>query len=279
MPTISQHAMDLNEEFYIAAGTSRMHTLPKFNPDSVEEGDTLFVKTDFIVNNIFQDLFLNKIKNKFNLISGISSYHIGRDGGDNYKEIIRNSNLNKWVCTNPPLEEHEKIIPIPIGFEEPDRPGGNQIFLQNMHNTRTDFKEKKDLIFLPYHNTDTNKARAETIKYISSLPFVYAQKERQSLNSYLNSIDQFKFVISLEGSGPDTHRNYETLLMGSIPINLNNTVKNIFNFHSVDSLFLDSWKELDLNMFDNFMKKNYNIKNNDRFLDLDYHTALIRSLL
>jgi hypothetical protein len=271
--------MDLNEEFYTAAGTSRMHTLPKFNPDIVEEGDTLFVKTDFIVNNIFQDLFLNKIKNKFNLISGISSYHIGRDGGDNYKEIIRNSYLNKWVCTNPPLEEHGKIIPIPIGFEEPDRPGGNQIFLQNMHNTRTDFKEKKDLIFLPYHNTDTNKARAETIKYISSLPFVHAQKERQSFNSYLNSIDQFKFVISLEGSGPDTHRNYETLLMGSIPINLNNTVKNIFNFHSVDSLFLDSWKELDLNMFDNFMKKNYNIKNNDRFLDLDYHTALIRSLL
>ncbi len=36
--------------------------------------------------------------------------------------------------------------------------------------------------------------------------------------SYFNSLPHFKFVISPEGNGIDTHRTYEALIFGCIPI-------------------------------------------------------------
>tara|TARA_R100001594_G_scaffold49903_5_gene82984 strand:+ start:1442 stop:2350 length:909 start_codon:yes stop_codon:yes gene_type:complete len=279
MPTISDHVLDLPESFYNSAGTSRLHSIDQFNPYVVKDNDLIFVKTDFIVNGHFQQNILNKIYKRFNLITGVSSYHLGRDGGDNYKTILNHPNLNKWFCTNPPVEHSDKIVPIPIGFQEPDRPGGNQEFLSGVHNSRTPFEEKRNRIFLPYHTPETNSSRKEIFNYLKSLPFVDSQDEKQSLEDYYKSMDQYKFVIGLEGSGPDIHRNYEAMLVGSVPINKKNIIKTVFDQHGAKTLFLGSWESLDENMLKQILKIEYNIKNNDEFLKLENHISLIRKLI
>jgi hypothetical protein len=279
MPTIADHVMDLPESFYQQAGTSRMHSVDNFNPYEVGDNDLIFVKTDYIVNGMFANEILDKIYRRFNIITGVSSHQIGQSGGDAYKKILNHPNLNKWICTNPPNDDSDKIIPIPIGFEEPDRPGGNQELLLQIQNNRTSFSDKKDLVFLPYHTPDTNFERQDIAKYLKSLPFVEVQEEKQSFEQYLSSIDKYKFVIGLQGSGPDIHRNYEAMLVGSIPINVSNIIEKVFDFHKAEGIFLNSWQDLSEEKFNILLKNEYNIDNNDQFLKIENHISLIKDLI
>lgn len=276
MPRIADHILDHTEQFYKNAGVSRQHNCDTFDPYAVKENDIIFVKTDYIINGTFEKYFLNKIGTTFNLITGISSYHLGRDDNGGYKNILNNSRINKWICTNPPVENSKKIIPIPIGFQEPDRPGGNQTFLEHIHESRHEFHNKIDGIFLPYHDLSTNPMRKEQFEYLSSLPFVYSQREKQSLIQYYQSLNSYKFVIGLEGSGPDIHRNYETLLVGSIPINTKNIIEQLFKHHGVEAIFLNDWENLNTKTFEKILDLSFNRIINDQFLKIDYHRGHIR---
>ena len=279
MPTIADHILDIPEKFYKDAGTSRLHDIDNFNPYAVRDDDLIFVKTDFVINGHFFTNFLDKIYCRFNLITGVSSYNIGRDGGDSYKKILNHPNLIKWICTNPPEEKSDKIVPIPIGFQEPDRPGGNQDLLEQIQQQRTPFDEKEDGIFLPYHDLTTNPDRAQLFQALSKLPFVHAQTQKQDLIEYYTSLDKYKFVIGLEGRGPDIHRNYETLLVGAVPISIKNVIQHVFELHQVGGVFLNNWGELDNNLFNSLTETSYNIARNDAFLTLEKHVSHVKGML
>ena len=276
MPSIADHVLDLPEHFYSEAGTSRLHSIDEFNPYAVKDGDLIFVKTDFIVDGSFEKLYLDKIFNRFNLITGVSSYHLGRDGGDKYKKILNHPNLVKWVCTNPPAEKSNKIIPLPIGFQEPDRQGGNQEMLLNVFKNRIDFKDKENKIFLPYHTPTTNRTRQESFDYLKKLPFVVFQENKQTISEYYKSLDKYKFIIGLEGSGPDIHRNYETMLVGSIPINIKSIIQDVFSFNRASGIFIDKWSNINQTLLDNMLKTSYNTKVNDDFIDLEKRISFVK---
>jgi len=269
MPTIADHVLDMPEQMYNNVGTSRQHEIDTFNPYSVKDGDLIFVKTDFIVNGTFEKLYLDKILKRFSLITGVSSYHLGRDGGDSYKRILNHPSLIKWICTNPPSEKSDKIIPIPIGFQEPDRPGGSQEMLLEILRNRTPFEKKENKIFLPYHTPSTNPVRQKHFDYLKKLPFVVSQEKKQDLKEYYKSLNKYKFTIGLEGSGPDIHRNYETLLVGSIPINIKNVIKTVFEYYEADAVFLKDWSELDEEMFEKILNNSYNKEKNNDFLMIE----------
>jgi len=279
MPTIADHIIDIPKEYYISSGVEPLHDYPSFNPYSVRDNDLIFVKTDYIVNGSFQEQFLDKIYCRFNLITGVSSYNLGRDGGDIYKVILDHPNLNKWICTNPPNIDNKKIIPIPIGFQEPQRSGGNQQFLDKVHKSSIPFKNKKDLIFMPYHDISTNSKRREMIDFLKSLSFVVVQQTKQSIEDYYDSMNQYKFVIGLEGRGPDIHRNYEAMLVGSIPINTKNVIQKVFEYHGADAIFLNSWRQLEVNLFNKLVKISYNDESNNSFLKVKNHIKHIRDII
>ena len=211
MPAIADHVMDRSEEFYKDAGVSRLHNKGHFDPTDVQEGDIIYVKTDYIFHPYFQNEILPKIKNPFKLISGISSYHIGSNGDLSYQQILQNPNLIKWSCTNPPDILHDKIIPLPIGFEEKERPGGNQDIIISHNRQSTLHSNKKNKILLPYHTFNTHPERQKCFEKLSQLPFIDTQRSKLGWSEYMNLLDEYQFVICLEGSGPDVHRNYECL--------------------------------------------------------------------
>ena len=122
MPTVANHCWDASPNFYATAGVSRLHNHSKPTPENIRENDILFVKTDYLYDHTFQTEFLPRIRKKFTLVTGISSYNVqGKEAA-----ILNNSNVKHWFCTNPPDINHKKIIPLPIGFEEKERAGGNQ---------------------------------------------------------------------------------------------------------------------------------------------------------
>lgn len=241
MPTIADHCLDLPEDFYRQAGVSRLHDIDSINPEEVKENDIVFIKTDFVHNGLFTKEILPKIKNKFTLITGISSYTV-----DNFSdEIVENEFVKYWFCTNPSDIDSDKLIPLPIGFEEKERDGGNQDVLNNHHNYPVLWQKKNSMIYLPYHTPGTNPERDQVIQFLSSLDYVTIEKQKLPFDEYLRKMAEYRYVICLPGAGEDTHRNYEALLSNSMPIMLKRRMKKLYDFYNLPAIFLDNWTEME----------------------------------
>ena len=87
---------------------------------------------------------------------------------------------------------------------------------------------------------------------------------------------QYKYVICLEGSGFDTHRNYEALLVGSIPIMINSTIKKIYDDWNLPSIFVDNWIQIDSNFISEDSEKLATLNSNvEPFLRIKSHKERI----
>ena len=107
---------------------------------------------------------------------------------------------------------------------------------------------------------------------MSSLDFVEVQKEKLSFDKYLALLNEYKFVICLEGAGQDLHRFYETLLVGSVPVAIDNSITDLFEYWKVVGIFLENWDSIDkINFNDKFCSKN-----SDSFLEIQTYKNIIR---
>jgi len=268
MPCIADWSMDCTDEFYRSNSVSRICNPPDLTENTindVKENDIIFVKTDYLKSNYFQTEVLPRIKVPFKLVSGISSYTV-----DNYQPIIDNELCVKWFCTNPPVD-HKKVVGIPIGFEEKERAGGDQELLKkylNQENT-----EKKNKIILPYHTQSTNPVRSAAIEYLSSLPYVDVQQEKLGFDDYMKLLSEYRYCICLEGAGYDTHRNYECLLTGTVPIMKKSNMRLIYINWNLPSMFVEEWESVaNINLDSSF-----DFSNVDKFMQVQSHIERIKN--
>ncbi|HAI37957.1 MAG TPA: hypothetical protein DCM40_07440, partial [Maribacter sp.] len=56
-------------------------------------------------------------------------------------------------------------------------------------------------------------------------------------------------------------------------------VNKIFDYHSIDGVFLNSWQDLNEEVYKNILNKEYNIESNDNFLLLSNHIELVRRIV
>jgi len=271
---IADHCLDFPDSEYVPIGVTKLHQ-KTLNPEKVKEGDIVFVKTDYVYHGFFQNSILPRISQPFILITGGSSYQVSQ--GHPIDGILNNPLVKKWYCTNAPIGISEKIIPLPIGFQERERKGGNQELIKKCQLEKTSFNNKKNKVFLPYHTLGTNPQRERLFAYLSSLPFVETQHAPLGWLEYMQALDKYKFTICLEGSGPDVHRNYESLLINSVPININNPIKSLFDHHDLCGLFLNSWEELTEEYFKALCERDFKFENSDNFLNIAYHSQKINA--
>lgn len=239
MPAVCDWAIDLPTEFYRGVGIKEPHQCPFPNPLEMKDGDRIFVKTDFLKNGWFQQQVMPHIKTRFTLVSGISSFSV-----DIWQDIVDNPLLIKWYSTNP-AAKHEKIVGLPIGFEEFDRLGGNQDLIKKARQTAFGI-DKTNRILLPYHTVENNPIRAAHIEHLKSLPFVEVQTEKLPFYDYLILLSRYRYCICLEGSGYDTHRNYECNLVDTVPIMISSPVRFIYEDWNLPGVFVDRWQDVDL---------------------------------
>jgi hypothetical protein len=267
MPTVADWVIDYTKDYYENGfGIKILHDKPHLHIPSLKEEDIVFVKTDFLKNSYFQNEVLPQITVPIVLISGVSSYNVS-----NYKPLIESDKIIKWFCTNPPCV-HEKVIGIPIGFEEMDREGGNQELLKSFMGLDT---IKKDKIFLPYHKEENNNIRNKSIEYLKSLDFVDNIKEKIPFKEYLEVVSQYKYCICLEGTGFDTHRNYECVLVNTVPIIKKSGVESIYEEYKVPTCSIDSWEDIDNDFYENLRNTPFNFSTVNNFLQTKTHLKKI----
>lgn len=150
-------------------------------------------------------------------------------------------NLVKWYSTNVEYQ-HEKISPIPIGLENTYWHPHKRDILKNATHTN---RQRLNKAFAQF-NPDTfpherypiledildSKIYADIFYCINGLGFEF----------YVNNLLNYQYCICPRGNGIDTHRIWESLYLGCIPI-VKKHITHSFN-ESLPILFVDDWQQL-----------------------------------
>lgn len=232
----------------------------KNNTDTIK----LFVYTHLL------DFFTNKILNNLDKSLKYVIYAHNSDHSVNisHKKLIDHPNIKKIYAQN--LDYPEKISKLqllPIGLANAMWPHGNLLKLYTVIKN-TYFNIKNNSIYVNI-NPKTYKYRSDILNKILEKN-VFILSSGKPYEEYLEELSSHRFCLCIRGNGIDTHRFWESLYLGVIPVIINNNITKCDNFvkylNDLDIPFVEI-KENNLDkMFDKF--------NNDYFSEDLYKKLL-----
>jgi len=179
----------------------------------------IFCKTDFLREE-FENI--SKLPNDVVLITGNSDYPI-----DHSKFNNRPNNIKKWYAQNA-LVNDDILVPLPIGIENklPSVRNGHGIGYtervtekENLLNRQLNILPSKNMY--ANFNINTNPSyRRSVVDYLRNCPFIDWEPSNLTLESFFNKILDYKMVLCPIGNGVDTHRLWEVLYSGRIPVTI-----------------------------------------------------------
>jgi len=239
--------------------------------------NTYYIPTDAI--EIFIKKYLPNIQNKFKIITGNSDLAVDYKI-DKILTLLNNKYLIKMYSQNL-LIRHKKLMNLPIGIDlhsrfSINRRGPGKILPKPFENifikTIKIKKIKKNKIYCNFHFR-LNLSRKDCLKKIPKNLCVFQNKKITQAQTW-REIKKYKFVACPDGNGVDTHRFWETVLLGSIPIILK-TNKLISLYKKMPVIIVKDWNIIN----HNFLKKKYiklkNKKFNYNILFMKYWINLI----
>jgi hypothetical protein len=210
--------------------------------EQMKPGDVILVKID-LIDEFFTKIFI-KLTKPFILIT-----HQGDYSTDiKHAKYLNDSKLLVWFGQNPGFK-HRKHIPIPIGIENSFYFPDKIEYQRNLTSLRTSrqlipWKERKYLLYLNYNPNTNSKKRMNLAKMFRLFESVLIITEKVDYPTYMSHIENSKYVICPQGNGLDTHRVYEAILMGSIPI-VEHSLLDDFYLKST-SLIVNSYADINI---------------------------------
>lgn len=232
--------------------------------------DVLNAKILFVYTHIL-DFFFHKIypllNNPFVLVT-----HNSDDGvDDRYTKYLEDDKIIAWFASNNKIE-HKKITAIPIGIANSQWPHGNLALIDSIKNTNN---EKTELVYKSF-NVSTSAEHRRNVDRLTSLNGIKMGPPVDN-RTYLTQLSKSKFCICPYGNGIDSHRVWEALYLGSIPV-----VPNCSFFRSFDGLpmiYVDDWSDVTPAFLSNeYVKICQNVFNYEKS-NLSYWRTKIRNII
>lgn len=199
----------------------------------VKNGDTVYCKTDMLF--ILRDHLL-KEKKSIHLITHDSDFPIEKKL---FNAINDSCDIISWRGININYN-HKKLSSIPIGLANDYCP----ITLKSSDIMNIKEVEPKKLIYLNF-NKQTNPQERESLYFHfkdTDTITVRNPKDIKDKNNYIEELIQHKFCMCPPGNGIDTHRVWECLYLGIIPV-----VKKCINisfFEDLPILIVENFTDL-----------------------------------
>jgi hypothetical protein len=220
-----------------------------FDISKIKENDLVFLNLDYF-ENFINFLNNNSIQNKFILVTQNSD----RDFTKNMFSLI-----DRYVSKVYPINcnfKHEKVFKIPLGF--------NDHSTETLDEENFDFSKKQNLIYMNFklhHHSD----RPICFDYFKKFNWVDVENEILPLKEFYDKLKTYKYCISPRGTGIDTHRIYESLLYGVIPVVKKSELDDLYE--NLPVLLVDSWKDVTeeylINSYYENLSKYFEWKNNN----------------
>lgn len=262
---------DLTIEQFNKKKLSNIHILEKskrvkyLNLEFVlNEGDIVFCNTEHV--KLLFKLLKNNTKHK-NLILITSQSDIEIDS-----KLLKKlpSCFSRWFCINSKIIS-DQIINIPLGIANNYEKNLKEIEIK--YSPKNYLNLKKYMLYINFNVNTNRKVREPIYKIFKSDEDFYVSKYDSDKQNYQMNIVNSNFILCPEGNGLDTHRVWEVLYSGSIPI-----VKKFSGFESFKNLpilFVDKFEDINkefLNKsFEKFEEMNFNLE----LLDFKYWSNFI----
>lgn len=209
-------------------------TTSSFNPEKVFEGDVIFIKTDWD----YLERFFTQIHPKINHRYAIITHNSDHSAPGPYSRYLDSEKVIAWFAQNIENFSHLKLFNLPIGIANKCWKHGNpKVFLSSL-----DLRKNTDRPNLCYMNFSKSTYPLEReYVYDRFEPISWCKKSQpKNLQNYLKDLSNSKFTLSPRGNGIDTHRTWEALLMGSIPIVKSSSLDPLYK--DLPVLIIDNWE-------------------------------------
>lgn len=154
---------------------------------------------------------------------------------------LDHKHLKKWYSWN---SKHPDVIPIPIGLNEDSQ-------LKPMMQAKPVYPKIKKMLV---NFKQDRKERQQLFSQVKDLPYVHVEsyskkwQDPQDMTSHYESISKYKWTLCPRGAGEDTHRLWEALYLGSIPVVLKSPLSVLYE--GLPIIQLNNWNELSLKMLE-----------------------------
>ncbi|CAK0757883.1 conserved hypothetical protein [Gammaproteobacteria bacterium] len=173
----------------------------------VQNASVIFVYTH-LVESFFEHV-VPHLTQHFVLITHNSDIRIT----ESFRRFIEDVRVIHWFSQGVDIR-HRKVTALPAGLANAQWPHGNtRALIETARQPRAKIRDA-------YLNIDvsTNVAHREPILNLLASRSFITQSERRPYREYLEQLAEHRFVISPCGNGLDSHRNWEALHLGVIPI-------------------------------------------------------------
>jgi hypothetical protein len=188
--------------------------------------------------------------------------------GQNVDYFNLPSNVIMWFTKNVNCFDR-RIEAIPIGLEN------DMWFPEISKKKKIEDKLKephsyKNLVYMNF-NINTNPAkRQECYNYFKDFPWVTVDMKANGsgFDSYIDNLYNHKFVLCPEGNGIDTHRTWETLYLGSVPIEIGNENNRFWS--DLPMVTVRNWQEVTVEYLAKRLDQMIEVEPNTEYLDFQY---------
>ena len=230
---LPDHKIIFEDDYYI---------IYKISSFELKENDVIYCN-----NYFYKDLFqlLSKVKTFKNikLITGQTDENITKRVFKLKPECV-----SEWYAPN--INYYDKsLISIPIGLAN-DHP--KNLNYENFKSLkRNDNKNEK--VYLNFEVNTNFFYRTKILKKLSDLNWIEIERQKVNLNEYVKKLNTFKYILCPEGNGIDTHRVWESIYAGAIPV----VKKNIFyeQIKDLPIVMVDELDEINFDQIQNQCKK------------------------
>jgi len=246
--------------------------------------------------------YSKKIQYKFILVSGDSDDTCPDDLFEDeidFKNFIENDKIIHWYLQNCILTTHPKLTQLPIGLafhqkydedikEEAAKiisPVKQELFLIQTHKDSLPFWKRERKCYINFNfivNYSRSKYGYDRYEAIHKIPnnIVFSEKQIVSKEITFTNQSKYSFVVSPFGNGLDTHRTWEALVLGCIPIVKTSPLDSLYI--DLPVLIINDWnyinEELLENTINDFKEKHEKGKFNYDKLLLKYWVDKINGL-
>ena len=203
--------------------------------EDVKKGESVFVKTD-LLEKFFATVHTD-IRAPYRLITHNSDREITA------KELAYiDEKIIRWFAHNV-TTSHPQITPLPIGLESQHYyQSGDVQSIQKLLSEET--SPILDKVLYGFSPSTNPKERTDALRSLRTCTHADEIKMRLSPIAYYKKLQSYKFVAAPRGNGVDTHRVWEALLFGVIPIVRRNPVVEHFQKMGLPVLIIDTWDEI-----------------------------------
>jgi hypothetical protein len=158
--------------------------------------------------------------------------------------------IKKWFAVNVEYQ-HQDLIPIPLGVSNP-----NCTITLKVNSIKNNNIEKEKLLYIN-HRIETNaNVRKPIYNLFKTNDWCTILQPNLSLQDYELNLKKHHYMLCPRGNGVDTHRLWECLYSGVVPIVQKQITHN--NLYDLPILFVDNYEQIT----EDFLKENlFRLKN------------------